>query len=94
MDSFASHLYHSAKNFRRKILMRPISIHIIFAMLVLAGCSFPGIHKDHVKQGNQLITERVERLEIGMTRDQVQFLSDHQSRLTHLIQTAGFIWSV
>ena len=42
--------------------MRPISIHIIFATLVLAGCSFPGIHKDQVKQGNQLITERVERL--------------------------------
>ncbi len=54
--------------------MRPISVHIIFATLVLAGCSFPGIHKDKVKQGNQLIIERVERLEIGMTRDQVQFL--------------------
>ena len=44
-----------------------------------------------MKQGNQLITERVERLEIGMTRDQVQFLLDHQSQLTLSIQTAGFI---
>ena len=54
--------------------MRPISIHILFATLLLVGCSFPGIYKDHVKQGNQLITERIERLKIGMTRDQVQFL--------------------
>ena len=54
--------------------MHPISVHILFAALLLAGCSFPGIYKDQVKQGNQLITERVERLEIGMTKDQIQFL--------------------
>ena len=54
--------------------MRPISTHIIFIALLLVGCSFPGIHKDQVKQGNQLIIERVERLEIGMTRGQVKFL--------------------
>ncbi len=54
--------------------MRPISIHILFAALLLVGCSFPGIYKDQVKQGNQLITERIERLEISMTKDQVQFL--------------------
>ena len=54
--------------------MRPISIYILFAALLIVGCSFPGIHRDHIKQGNQLITERVERLEIGMTKNQVQFL--------------------
>lgn len=54
--------------------MRPISIHILLAALVLVGCSFPGIHKDRIKQGNQLIAERIESLEMGMTRGQVQFL--------------------
>jgi outer membrane protein assembly factor BamE len=54
--------------------MRWISIHIVVANLLLVGCSFPSIHQNPVKQGNQLIPERVERLEEGMTRDQVQFL--------------------
>ena len=54
--------------------MRLISISITALALLLAGCSFPGVHKNPVEQGNQLIPERVERVEIGMTRDQVQFL--------------------
>ena len=54
--------------------MRLISIHVLVAGFLLVGCSFPGVHKNPVKQGNQLIAERVERLEAGMTRDQVQFL--------------------
>ena len=54
--------------------MRLISIHVLVASLLLVGCSFPGVHKNPVKQGNQLIPERVERLEADMTRDQVQFL--------------------
>ena len=54
--------------------MRLISIHVLVAGFLLVGCSFTGVHKNPVKQGNQLIAERVERLEAGMTRDQVQFL--------------------
>ena len=54
--------------------MRVILIQIIVTSLILTACSFPGIHKNPVKQGNQLISERVERLELGMRRDQVQFL--------------------
>ena len=54
--------------------MRLISILVLMTTIVLTGCSFPGVHKNPVKQGNQLIPERVERLEVGMSRDQVQFL--------------------
>jgi outer membrane protein assembly factor BamE len=54
--------------------MRLISIHILVTLIVLAGCSFSGVHKNPVIQGNQLIPERIERLEVGMSRDQVQFL--------------------
>ena len=54
--------------------MRLISIHILVTAIVLNGCSFSGVHKNPVIQGNQLIPERIERLEVGMSRDQVQFL--------------------
>lgn len=54
--------------------MRLISISIVAAVSLLVGCSFPGVHKNPIEQGNQLIPERVERVEVGMTRDQVRFL--------------------
>ena len=54
--------------------MRLISTYVLIATIVVTGCSFPGVHKNPVKQGNQLIPGRVERLELGMSRDQVQFL--------------------
>ena len=54
--------------------MRLIFILVLINTVVLTGCSFPGVHKNPVKQGNQLIPERIERLEVGMSRDQVQFL--------------------
>lgn len=54
--------------------MRLTPIHVLVASLLLVGCSFPGVHKNSVKQGNQLIPERVDRLEAGMTRNQAKFL--------------------
>lgn len=54
--------------------MRIIAVLVAFTTVMLAGCSFPGVHKKAVEQGNVLIPERVERLEVGMTRNQVQFL--------------------
>lgn len=53
--------------------MRLIAISVLLSTL-LVGCSFPGVYKKTIEQGNRLLPERVERLEIGMTRDQVQFL--------------------
>lgn len=74
MDSFGVHLYHSAKNFVWKILMQVILIHVFVTGLILTACSFPGVHRNPVIQGNQIISERVQRLKVGMTRDQVRFL--------------------
>jgi outer membrane protein assembly factor BamE len=54
--------------------MRLIAISVLALTTILAGCSFPGVYKKTIEQGNKLIPERVERLEVGMTRDQVQFL--------------------
>ena len=54
--------------------MRIIAISVALSAAILTGCSFPGVHKEPVEQGNVLLPERLERLEIGMTRDQVQFL--------------------
>lgn len=39
-----------------------------------AGCSLLGPHRLTVNQGNILEQEQVERLAVGMTREQVQFL--------------------
>ena len=47
---------------------------IILLFLSINACTFPGVHKVAVEQGNRFIPNRIERLEIGMTRDQVQFL--------------------
>lgn len=54
--------------------MRRFHLIVMPIVFFVAACSFPGVHKNAIEQGNRLIPERVERLEIGMTRDQVQFL--------------------
>ena len=54
--------------------MRWSPLFVISLICVISACSFPGVYKTPVEQGNRLIPERVDRLEIGMTRDQVQFL--------------------
>lgn len=54
--------------------MRFTLIYTLIIATGLAGCSFPGVYKRPVEQGNVLLEERIERLEVGMSRDQVQFL--------------------
>ncbi len=54
--------------------MPVILIHILAAFVMLTACSFPGVYKNSIVQGNQLIPERVTRVEVGMTKDQIQFL--------------------
>ena len=64
------------------------------ASLILAGCSqrFHIVHKIDVQQGNVVSQDRVDRLEPGMTRNQVQYIMGspivvdvfHQNRWDYL----------
>ncbi|PCM44576.1 outer membrane protein assembly factor BamE [Marinobacter sp. ANT_B65] len=42
--------------------------------LVLSGCSFPGVYKINVQQGNIVTDEELTKLNEGMPRSQVQAL--------------------
>ena len=58
----------------------PISLHRILcilmcaALLGLAGCSFPGVYKIDIQQGNVVTQEMVNQLSPGMTSRQVRFI--------------------
>lgn len=43
-------------------------------LLVLAGCSFPGVHKIDIQQGNVVSQDMVDQLLPGMTTRQVRFI--------------------
>lgn len=47
---------------------------LILISALLSGCGFPGVYKTPVVQGNRFNDTAVNRLEIGMTEAQVQFL--------------------
>lgn len=69
------------------------------SFLVLAGCSFPGVHKIDIQQGNVVNQEMVDQLRPGMTPRQVRFIMGtplivdtfHNQRWDYLysIQVAG-----
>ena len=44
------------------------------SLLVLTGCSFPGVHKIDIQQGNVVNQEMVDQLRPGMTPRQVRFI--------------------
>lgn len=44
------------------------------SLLVLAGCSFPGVHKIDIQQGNVVTQDMVDQLRPGMTTRQVRFI--------------------
>lgn len=68
-------------------------------LLVLAGCSFPGVHKIDIQQGNVVTQDMVDQLRPGMTTRQVRFIMGtplitdtfHSNRWDYLysIQVAG-----
>ena len=68
-------------------------------LLVLAGCSFPGVHKIDIQQGNVVSQDMVDQLLPGMTTRQVRFIMGtplitdtfHSNRWDYLysIQLAG-----
>lgn len=43
-------------------------------LLALAGCSFPGVYKIDVQQGNVVSQDMIDQLRPGMTRSQVRFI--------------------
>lgn len=44
------------------------------SLFVLAGCSFPGVHKIDIQQGNVVTQDMVDQLRPGMTTRQVRFI--------------------
>ena len=50
---------------------------ILFLLLLSSGCSwlqFPSIHKVSVQQGNIVSQDMVDKLQIGMSKTQVQYI--------------------
>jgi outer membrane protein assembly factor BamE len=47
---------------------------ILTYVMVLAGCSFPGVHRVEVQQGNIMDAEMVSKLQLGMTKSQVRYI--------------------
>lgn len=44
------------------------------SLLVLAGCSFPGVHKIDIQQGNVITQDMIDQLRPSMTMRQVRFI--------------------
>ncbi|MDP3847221.1 MAG: outer membrane protein assembly factor BamE [Pseudomonas sp.] len=72
-----------------KLLLTSLTLAGLFA---LAGCSFPGVYKLDIQQGNVVTQDMIDQLKPGMTRRQVRFImgnaliSDtfHPNRLDYL----------
>ena len=43
-------------------------------LIALAGCSFPGVYKIDIQQGNVVTQDMIDQLRPGMTRPQVRFI--------------------
>ncbi|WP_263144761.1 outer membrane protein assembly factor BamE [Pseudomonas sp. RIT-PI-AD] len=43
-------------------------------LVALAGCSFPGVYKIDIQQGNVVTQDMIDQLKPGMTRRQVRFI--------------------
>ena len=57
--------------------MRLYSILLLLCVFLFAGCSwiqFPSIHKVTVQQGNIVSQDMIDKLKIGMTKIQVQYI--------------------
>ena len=57
--------------------MRLYSILLLLCVFLFAGCSwiqFPSIHKVTVQQGNIVSQDMVDKLKIGMSKTQVQYI--------------------
>ncbi|WP_043308819.1 outer membrane protein assembly factor BamE [Pseudomonas sp. ML96] len=46
----------------------------LVGLLALAGCSFPGVYKIDIQQGNVVTQDMIDQLKPGMTQRQVRFI--------------------
>jgi outer membrane protein assembly factor BamE len=56
---------------KTKLLLTSLSL---MGLLALAGCSFPGVYKIDIQQGNVVTQDMIDQLRPGMTRKQVRFI--------------------
>ena len=56
---------------KTKLLLTSLTF---MGLLALAGCSFPGVYKIDVQQGNVVTQDMIDQLRPGMTRSQVRFI--------------------
>ncbi|EXF43452.1 outer membrane lipoprotein OmlA [Pseudomonas sp. BAY1663] len=54
-----------------KLMLASLTFVGLFA---LAGCSFPGVYKVDIQQGNVVTQDMIDQLRPGMTRQQVRFI--------------------
>lgn len=54
-----------------KLMLCSLTLVSLFA---LAGCSFPGVYKIDIQQGNVVTQDMIDQLKPGMTRKQVRFI--------------------
>lgn len=54
-----------------KLLLSSLTLVGLFA---LAGCSFPGVYKVDIQQGNVVTQDMIDQLRPGMSRTQVRFI--------------------
>ncbi|WP_110669357.1 outer membrane protein assembly factor BamE [Salinicola halophilus] len=47
---------------------------LLFAASLIAGCSYFGVYKRDIPQGNLITQEMVSQLELGMSREQVAYV--------------------
>ena len=54
-----------------KLMLSSLTLVGLFA---IAGCSFPGVYKVDIQQGNVVTQDMIDQLRPGMTRSQVRFI--------------------
>jgi outer membrane protein assembly factor BamE len=56
---------------KTKLLLTSLTF---MGLIALAGCSFPGVYKIDIQQGNVVTQDMIDQLRPGMTRRQVRFI--------------------
>ena len=54
-------------------MMKATILTFLLGIATLSGCVFPGVHKLNIQQGNIVTQDMLDKLQPGMTQDQVEF---------------------